>query len=66
MSFDPGHKGSAGLPRKKYMYQYDFESMGEEPSRFREYEEYFEQPKGKRAARKQVQAKRKRQRAEFY
>lgn len=64
MSLDPYTRDSKNVPRKKYLYQYSFD--GEADSAYEhldfidEYEAEFEQPKGRRQARKQTNNKRKR------
>ena len=67
-SLDPYTKGSKA-PRKKYLYQYSFDGESQEyvfegeDKHFdfiNEYEKEFEQPKGRRQARKQGSSKRKR------
>lgn len=68
MSLDPSTRDSRKVPRKKYLYQYSFENEAEQylPFDFGEdYEAEFEQPKGRRQARKQTHNKRKRV-SDFY
>lgn len=68
MSLDPYTKEAKKLPRKKYFYQYSFDNEEKQVEHFdfvHEYEEEFEQPKGRRQARKQGSSKRKRV-SDFY
>jgi len=64
MSLEQSTRDSKNVPRKKYLYQYAFD--GEVTSPYEhlgfidEYEAEFEQPKGRRQARKQTNNKRKR------
>lgn len=63
MSFDPYASGSKKHHRKKHFYQSsDYEDYDE----FGEFQLQYEEPQGRRAARKQSQNKRKRQVSEFY
>ncbi|PKL77692.1 MAG: hypothetical protein CVV27_04805 [Candidatus Melainabacteria bacterium HGW-Melainabacteria-1] len=59
MAFDPYGK-EKNIPRKKYLYQFSFGEESFTDDFVNEFEAEFEQPKGRRQAKKQTHAKRKR------
>jgi hypothetical protein len=65
MAFESNHQVK-NVPRKKYLYQYDFEEAQSDDDLMQDYAAEFEQPKGRRQSKKQANSRRKRHMGDFY